>query len=259
MAESDRHRANRLIAALPAREFAQLVPYLEVVPLPARTMLVESGAPLEFAYFPHAGVICLMAEMRKGVAETATVGPEGFIGFEALLGGNTASQRVLVQVEGSASRMPIAELRAAADESAKVRGLLLGYVRYFITQVLQSVACNGLHVVRERCARWLLMAHDRAGTDSFNLTQEFLADLLGIQRPSVTHVARNLQAAGLIRYSWGRLTITDRKGLEAAACECYGMVARALEETLAPTAPARRDASRRSPTLRNISDKVDKV
>jgi CRP-like cAMP-binding protein len=249
LAEADRHHANRLIAAMPAHEFAQLAPHLEVVPLTARTVLVDAGKPLQFAYFPHAGVICLMAEMRKGVAETATVGPEGFIGFEALLGGNTASQRVLVQVEGAASRLPIEKLCSVAETSAKLRELLLGYVRYFLIQVQQSVACNGLHVVRERCARWLLMAHDRAGTDSFNLTQEFLADLLGIQRPSVTHVARNLQAAGLIRYSWGRITITDRNGLEAAACECYATVRKALDETLGPMARRRRGSPRRRPPV----------
>lgn len=240
MAELDRHRANRLIAAIPARQLAQLAPSLEVVPLTPRTVLVDSGAPLHHAYFPHGGVICLMAAMRKGGAETATVGPEGFIGFEALLGSRIASQRVLVQVEGSASRLPIQTLADAAQESASLRGLLLGYVRYFIIQVLQSVACNGLHSVQERFARWLLMAHDRAGTDSFRLTQEFLADLLGIHRPSVTIVARTLQSAGLISYSRGLITITDRQGLEEATCECYDMVRQALNQSPARSLPARR-------------------
>ena len=240
MAELDRHRANRLIAAIPARQLAQLAPSLEIVPLTPRTVLVESGAPLHHAYFPHGGVICLMAAMRKGGAETATVGPEGFIGFEALLGSRIASQRVLVQVEGTASRLPIQTLADAAQESASLRGLLLGYVRYFLIQVLQSVACNGLHSVQERFARWLLMAHDRAGTDSFRLTQEFLADLLGIHRPSVTIVARTLQSAGLISYSRGLITITDRQGLEEATCECYDMVRQALNQTPARSVPARR-------------------
>jgi CRP-like cAMP-binding protein len=240
MAESNRHRANRLIAAIPARQLAQLEPSLEIVPLTPRTVLVESGAQLQHAYFPHGGVICLMAAMRKGGAETATVGPEGFIGFEALLGSGVASQRVLVQVEGTASRLPIQTLTDAAHESASLRGLLLGYVQYFLIQVLQSVACNGLHSVQERFARWLLMAHDRAGTDSFRLTQEFLADLLGIHRPSVTIVARTLQAAGLISYSRGLITITDRKGLEEATCECYDMVRQALQQTPSRLVPARR-------------------
>ena len=202
--------------------------------------MVRSGAPLQHAYFPHGGVICLMAAMRKGGAETATVGPEGFIGFEALLGSRIASQRVLVQVEGTASRLPIQTLADAAQESASLRGVLLGYVRYFLIQVLQSVACNGLHSVQERFARWLLMAHDRAGTDSFRLTQEFLADLLGIHRPSVTIVARTLQAAGLISYSRGLITITDRQGLEEATCECYDMVRQALQQSPGRSAAARR-------------------
>jgi CRP-like cAMP-binding protein len=228
MEADDRHRANRLIAAMSDDLRARLEPHLEIVPLIPRTVLAESGSQLRSAYFPHAGVICLMAALRKGGAETATIGPEGFVGFETLLGSNTASQRVLVQVGGVASRLPIEILTDLARESASLRELLLGYVRYFMIQVLQSVACNGLQSVQERCARWLLMAHDRAGTDSFQLTQEFLAELLGIQRPSVTIVARTLQKAGLIRYSRGLIAITDRQGLEEAACECYDMVRRAM-------------------------------
>ncbi len=213
---------------------ALLEPHLEVVALVPRTVLAESGAPLRYAYFPHAGVICLMAALRKGGAETATIGPEGFVGFEVLLGGQAASQRVLVQVAGMASRMPIDTLAALSAKHPPLRDMLLFYVRYFMIQVLQSVACNGLHSVQERCARWLLMAHDRAGSDSFQLTQEFLAELLGIQRPSVTIVARTLQKAGLIRYSRGLIAITDRQGLEDAACECYQMVRTAMNETLPP-------------------------
>jgi CRP-like cAMP-binding protein len=236
MAQDDPHRANRMIAAMSDSVRARLQPHLEIVPLTPRTVLAESGSKLDYAYFPHAGVICLMAALRKGGAETATVGPEGFIGFEILLGGTTASQRVLVQVAGAASRLPISVLSDVLRDDARLRSLLLGYVQYFLIQILQSVACNGLHSVPERCARWLLMAHDRAGTDSFLLTQEFLAELLGIQRPSVTIVARTLQRAGLIRYSRGLIAITDRPGLEEAACECYEMVRRALNETLPPPA-----------------------
>jgi CRP-like cAMP-binding protein len=230
MSDDDRHRANRLIAAMDDHVRRRLAPHLEVFPLVPHTVLAESGALLDYAYFPHAGVICLMAALRKGGAETATVGPEGFIGFETLLGTRAASQRVLVQVAGTASRVPIGILSDLAKESASLRELLLSYVRYFMIQVLQSVACNGLHSVRERCARWLLMAHDRAGTDSFQLTQEFLAEMLGIQRPSVTIVARTLQKAGLIRYSRGLIAITDRSGLEQAACECYEMVRKAMDD-----------------------------
>jgi CRP-like cAMP-binding protein len=232
MEADDRHRANRLIAEMSDDLQARLHPHLEIVPLTPRTVLAESGSQLRYAYFPHAGVICLMAALRKGGTETATIGPEGFVGFEALLGSYSASQRVLVQVGGVASRLPIEILNGLARESAPLRELLLGYVRYFLIQVLQSVACNGLHSVRERCARWLLMAHDRAGTDSFQLTQEFLAELLGIPRPSVTIVARKLQDAGLIRYSRGLIAIIDRQGLEGAACECYEMVRKAMNQTI---------------------------
>jgi CRP-like cAMP-binding protein len=230
MAEDSRHRANRLIAAMPSELLSRLDPHLEIVALTPRTVLAESGSVMRYAYFPHSGVICLMAVLRKGGAETATVGAEGFIGFEVLLGATTSSQRVLVQVGGVASRMPIETLVELARDSAPLRELLLDYVRYFMIQVLQSVACNGTHSVQQRCARWLLMAHDRAGTDSFQLTQEFLAELLGIQRPSVTIVARTLQKAGMIRYSRGLIVITDRAGLEQAACECYDMVREAMNE-----------------------------
>lgn len=215
------------------RDLARLTPHLETVSLLPRAILAESGTPLRYAYFPHGGAICLMATLRHGVAETATVGAEGCIGLEALLGGQTASQRVLVQAGGEASRVAMPALRAAVRRSPALQARLLGYVRFFLTQALQSVACNGLHSVRQRSARWLLMAHDRAGTDTFGLTHQFLAEMLGIQRPSVTLVARALQRAGLIRYSRGAVTITNRKGLEAAACECYAIVRHALDATLA--------------------------
>ena len=241
--EKDRHRANWLLAAMPAAELARLMPHMEIVPLRPRTILADAGARLRYAYFPHVGVICLMAALHHGVTQTATIGAEGFVGFTALLGGTTSSQRVLVQVGGSASRMQIGPLLDTMHRNPAVRRLLLGYVRFFLVQVLQSVACNGLHSVRQRCARWLLMAHDRAGTDTFGLTHQFLADALGIQRPSVTLVARSLQHGGLIRYSRGAVTIADRDGLEDAACECYAIVRGALDDIL--TRPARTRHTRR--------------
>ncbi len=225
---------------MPARERARLAAHMELVTLRPRSVLSEAGARLRYAYFPHGGVICLMAAMRKGIAETATIGAEGFIGFEALLGGSTASQRVLVQVGGTASRLPMAVLQTAVRRNRRLERLLLGYVRFFLVQVLQSVACNGLHSVRQRSARWLLMAHDRAGSDTFGLTHQFLAEMLGIHRPSVTLVARALQKAGLIRYSRGTIAIVDRKGLEKAACECYAIVRKALDEILLRPAGRRR-------------------
>lgn len=229
----ERHKpnGNRLIAALPSHDRARLAHAMETVALRPHTALAEPQARLRYAYFPHDGVICLMAAMRRGAVETATIGAEGFVGFEALLGGRRASQRVLVQMGGTATRLPIETLLAAAQRSPALQARLLGYVRFLLAQAMQSVACNGLHSVRQRCARWLLMAHDRAGTGTFTLTHQFLAEMLGLQRPSVTLAARELQRTGLIRYSRGMMTILDRKGLERAACECYEIVRRALDET----------------------------
>lgn len=216
-----------------AAGLARLAPHLEVVPLVSRDILIETGAPLKHVYFPHSGVICLMTSMPSGVAEMATIGCEGFMGFETVLGAQTAANRALVQIAGSASRVPVAALRAAMERVPAIRDPLLRYVRFFLIQALQSVACSALHEVDARCAQWLLRAQDRGGeAHALNLTQEFLAEMLGVQRPSVTIVARSLQKAGLIRYSRGVIEIVDRKGLEDAACECYGIVRRALDEIL---------------------------
>ena len=230
--ERDKRGGNRLLGSLPAEAFARLSAYLETVSLEPRQILFEAGEPIEQVYFPHAGIVCLMVTTADGTAESAAIGAEGFVGFESVLGGDRAANRALVQVAGSASKVSIARLRAAIAESPSLRELLLRYVRFFLIQSLQSAACNSLHTVDERCAKWLLVAHDRADSDSFNLTHEFLAEMLGVHRPSLTIVARTLQRAGLIRYSRGVMTITDRQGLEEAACECYGVVRRALEEIL---------------------------
>lgn len=237
--DSGGHRGNALLARIHPAGFAKLAAHLEVVPLASREVLFETGTPLRHVYFAHSGVVCLMASMRSGVAEMATIGCEGFIGFEAVLGGQAAANQALVQIAGSASRVPVTALRAAMDRFPAIRDLLLRYVRFFLIQALQSVACNTLHDVDSRCAQWLLRAQDRGGeAESFNLTQEFLAEMLGVHRPSVTIVARSMQKAGLIRYSRGVIAITNRKGLEEVACECYGIVRRAFDEILPP--PLRR-------------------
>jgi len=222
------HRYNRLLGALPSVHFAKLQRHLEVVYLNARTTLFDVDEPLKYVYFPHSGVICLMARLRSGLAEAALIGSEGFIGLEAVLGGERAAHRALVQLSGSASRIRISSLRATLRDCPAVRDLLLCYVRFFLFQALQSVACNGLHAVEERFARWLLTAHDRNQVSPLNVTQEFMAEVLGVHRPSVTIVARTLQNAGLIQYSRGVIAITNRAGLENAACECYASIRRAL-------------------------------
>jgi CRP-like cAMP-binding protein len=229
------HLRNWLLARMPSAALGELARHLEIVPLVSRHVLFEAGKPLEHIYFPHSGLVCLMACMREGATETAAIGCEGFVGFEAVLGGESPANEALVQLAGTASRLPVAALRPAMLEYPQIRDLLLRYVRFFLIQALQAVACNTLHEVEERCAKWLLLAHDRdSKTDTFHLTQEFLAEILGVHRPSVTIVARTLQKAGLIQYSRGVIRITDRKGLEEAACECYRVVKRALDEILLP-------------------------
>ncbi len=233
------HRANRLLAALNADDFTRLERHMRVVPLGHQQVLADAGEELDEAYFPHSGAISLLAAMREGgFAEIVTIGLEGVVGLDALLGGEVTPSRALVQIAGVATRVPLRPLRATMEQSGTFRALIHRYVRARFMQIGQSVACNGLHSVEERFARWLLMAHDRARRDTFDLTQEILAEMLGVHRPSVTVAARMMQSAGLIRYSRGVITVTNRKGLEATSCECYGVVRRAYSEIF----QSRRDA-----------------
>lgn len=225
------HRSNSLLNALSGSDFAKLKPHLSIVDLEHRAILADVGDRIRYAYFPHSAVICLMAVMQDTrVAETATIGLEGMVGFEILLHRPNASNRSLVQVPGAASRISSRQLTDAMHESTSLQSLLFKYVGALFIHTTQSGACNSLHKLEERCCRWLLMAHDRAGRDRFDLTQDFLAEMLGVHRPTVTIVARALQAAGLINYSRGVVTILDRTGLEQSACECYGVVKQAYAE-----------------------------
>ena len=224
------HTARGLLAALPKQEFAQLSPHLKTVKLRFKDILIEPGEPVREAYFPHAAVVSLIAIMADGSsAEAATVGPEGFIGFGALLGDDVAAYRSVVQVAGEASRIDIAHLRALNRQSGRIQEVLLRYIRAHIVQLSQSVACNSLHTVEQRAARWLLMAHDRAKRDRFGLTHHFVSEMLGVRRATVSVVARRLQNAGLIRCGRQSITITDRIGLEQATCECYRIIRRIFD------------------------------
>lgn len=226
-------RGNRLLAALPGEELERLRPDMEEVQLENGAILTDAEQPFTHVYFPHDSVVSLVSLMEDGrIAETATVGREGVAGFDVLLHGETAFNRHTVQVTGRASRIGFERMLRVVQELQHLRLVMCCYTQAFIAQVLQSVACNGLHSVDVRCSRWLLMTHDRVGKDSFPLTQEFLAEMLGVHRPTVTVAARMLQRAGLIRYSRGVVTILDRAGLENAACECYGIVRRRFERLL---------------------------
>jgi len=176
-------------------------------------------------YFPNKGVVSAVTVMKDGSSiEVATIGNEGMAGMPAFLNHGESPNRMIVQVEGDALRMEAATLLAETKEGLPLRHLLFTYQTAFNYQVSQSVACNGLHTVQPRCCRWILMTHDRALADEFPLTHEFLAQMLGVRRVSVTEVLKPLQDAGLIRNHRGRMTVLDRKGLEKASCECYQSV-----------------------------------
>jgi CRP-like cAMP-binding protein len=212
---------NSLLASLSTNDFAQISTDLEHVRLHVHDVLSEAGEEFQYAWFPVAGCVSLVHDAPDGIVEVGTVGFEGMVGLPLLLHGSSATTRALVQVEGEAYRITTAALRRIIATSDSISRVLLRFTLAFFNGVAQSVACNRLHSLEERCARWLLMTHDRARGDEFRLTQEFLSFMLGVHRPAVTLAAGALQKAGFIHYSRGRITITDRAGLEGAACACY--------------------------------------
>ncbi|HVL75386.1 MAG TPA: Crp/Fnr family transcriptional regulator [Noviherbaspirillum sp.] len=223
---------NRLLAALPEPEYQALRPHLEYLVTPIRFIVFERDKPITHVYFPLEGAHSVLAIMEDGAAvEVGTVGNEGFTTVDVLTGADSAIETTIVQVPGSSLRLPIEQFHAAAAEGSALHRLLTRYLQVYLAQVSQSVACNRLHSIEQRFARWVLMSHDRVHGDRFQLTQEFLADMLGVYRPSVSLVARTFQQAGLIQYQRGVMTILDRGGLEEAVCECYSVVRQRYEKT----------------------------
>ena len=228
--------SNRLLAALPAADLARLWPQLEPVGLEMRETLHVSDEPIAAVYFPESGWVSMLALLADGrSAEVGLVGTEGMVGLPLLLGSDSSGTEAMVQASGTMLRLEAGAFRRALEESPALRTLLLRYALAFQQQVTQTAACNGHHALDQRLARWLLMAHDRAQGDEFPMTQEFLAMMLCVHRPGVTIAARLFQQAGLIRYGNGQMAITDREGLEAAACECYGVVRRQFDGLLGVT------------------------
>jgi CRP-like cAMP-binding protein len=221
---------NRLLAALPAEDLARLWPQLERLEFEPRHILQAPDERIPAVHFPENGWVSMLALLADGrSAEVGVVGSEGMVGLPLLLGSDRSAVEAMVQCPGPLLRLGAGAFRQAIEESPTLRTLLLRYALAFQGQVTQTAACNGHHALDQRLARWLLMAHDRAGGDEFPLTQEFLAMMLCVHRPGVTVAARLFQQAGLIRYGGGRMAIIDRQGLEAAACECYGAVRRQFE------------------------------
>lgn len=228
---------NRLLAALPAEEFALVKVDLELVRLDQRQSLLEPGKHIVNVFFPETAVVSLVNQMQNGsVVEIGTTGCEGMVGLCAFLSDDTPTVRAFAQIPGIAWRMTVEALGRLARASTEFHRLLLRYTQAFLTQVSQTAACNGTHLVEERCARWLLMTHDRVTDDEFPLTQEFLAFMLGVRRAGVNVAMRSLFDAGLVRYSRGSVRIVNRAGLEEVSCECYRVV-RAHNERLLPESP----------------------
>lgn len=224
---------NLFLAALPQEEREKLRPDLQELELKVRHQVYRAGGPIEHVYFPQSCLISIHARMGDGVAvEIAAVGREGLVGLPIFLGGEHTPSTAFCQIPGRSSRITAQAFRAAVAASSAFNTVLLRYTQALLTQISQSVACNRAHSIEERCARWLLLTHDSVLGDSFMLTQEFLAEMLGVHRPRVSIVASTLQQAGLIRYSRGRVRVVDRAGLENAACECYGIVTREYERLL---------------------------
>jgi CRP-like cAMP-binding protein len=225
---------NRLLALLPPTEYQRLLPRLQLVPLALKHVLYHARSPIDYAYFPNRGVVSALTVMQDGRAiEVATIGDEGVVGLPLLVGAKTTANRMIVQVPGEAMRMAEDVLREEVSRASPLRRLLVLYHTAFLAQISQAVACNGLHSVHQRCCRWLLMTQDRAHSDVFPMTHEFLAEMLGVRRSTVSEVLEPFQEAGLIRYNRGKCTVLNREGLKAGSCECYLVIAKEFERLFA--------------------------
>jgi CRP-like cAMP-binding protein len=228
---------NQLLAALPPHEAAILLPRMQRVEMTLRQVLQRPEQLITAVHFPENGwasMIQLLAD--GGAAEVGHAGHEGMVGLPLLFGVDTSSVESMVQASGTALRMGAEEFRLALERCPTFRSLLLRYALAFNEEVAQTAACNGRHVLEQRLARWILMAHDRSDSDDFPMTQDFIAMMLCVQRPGVTGAIGRLQQGGHIRAGRGHITVTDRQGLEDVACECYGTMRRRFKALGVPTA-----------------------
>ena len=216
---------NLLLAALPPAEFERLAAHLELAALPLGEMLYEPGGQLKHAYFPTTAIVSLHYVMASGAsAETAGVGNEGVVGISLYMGGDTTPSSAVVQTAGHAYRMEASLLKKEFSRAGPMQRLLLRYTQALIAQMTQTAACNRHHSVEQQLCRWLLLTLDRIPSHELIMTQELVASMLGVRREGITEAAGNLQRAGLIRYRRGHISVLERSGLEACACECYAAV-----------------------------------
>lgn len=226
-------RLNRLLAALPAAEWQRWMPLLEPVDMPLGQVLYESGLTLSHVYFPIDAIVSLLYVMENGAsAEIAVVGNEGLVGISLFMGGESTPSRAVVQSAGKGFRLEAQAMKDEFNRAGPVLHLLLRYTQALITQMAQTAVCNRHHSLDQQLCRWLLLSLDRLTGNELVMTQELIANMLGVRREGVTEGALKLQAAGLIRYSRGRITVLDRTGLEQRTCECYEVVKREYDRLL---------------------------
>jgi CRP-like cAMP-binding protein len=226
-------KQNQLLAALPPAEWARWLPDLELIEMPLGQVLYESGRTLAHVYFPTNAIVSLLYVMENGAsAEIAVVGNEGVVGISLFMGGGSTPSRAVVQSAGSGYRLSARNIEEEFNRSGPVMHLLLRYTQALITQMAQTAVCNRHHSLDQQLCRWLLLSLDRLDGNQLAMTQELIANMLGVRREGVTEGASKLQAAGLIKYARGRITVLDRPALEARTCECYAVVKKEYDRLL---------------------------
>lgn len=231
-------RQNRLLAALPEADLERIAPHLELEPMPLGRVLYESGSTLQHVYFPTTSIVSLLYVMEDGsTAEIAVVGNDGMVGISLFMGGESTPSRAVVHSAGESYRLKAGLLKAEFNRFGPTMNLLLRYTQALITQMTQTSVCNRHHSVDQQLSRLLLLSLDRHTSNDLVMTQELMASMLGVRREGVTEAAGKLQAAGMIHYNRGRITVLDRLALEARACECYAVVRRETARLLPEAAP----------------------
>ena len=233
MTETDQPKNNRLLSVLPEAEWARLAPHLIRDEMPLGQVVYESGSRLKYVLFPTTSIVSLLYVLEDGAsAEIAIVGNEGLVGISLFMGGETTPSRAIVQSAGGAYRLEAQMLIDEFHRAGPVQRLLLRYTQALITQMAQTAVCNRHHSIDQQLCRWLLLSIDRLPSNELKMTQELIANMLGVRRAGVTEAALKLQDAGLIRYANGRIELIDRHGLESRVCECYSVVRREFERLL---------------------------
>jgi CRP-like cAMP-binding protein len=233
MPSADSPQRNHLLAALSPADYAHLLPNLEPVPMPLGWVIYESGGPLNYLYFPTSSIVSLLYVMESGAsAEIAITGNEGLVGISLFMGGESTPSRAVVQSAGEGYRLKAGILKKEFALGGRLQYLALRYTQALITQMAQTAVCNRHHALEQQLCRWLLLSLDRLPGNELRMTQELIANMLGVRREGVTEAAGKLQDEGLIRYSRGQITVLDRPGLEHRVCECYAVVKKEYDRLL---------------------------